>query len=124
MFCSGNLFPKADGHAYSRYENFSITDQQLQQQTYDRCTGVNEGPRAVVLAFFKDAPRETRSDDLNELSEALWELCSECRSTVELFHRHAAVVPKDVQKSLDDLGYGEKLQAALELLEADVKCWC
>jgi hypothetical protein len=93
-------------------------------QTCDLRAGVNEGPRAVVLAFFKDAPRDTRSDELNDLSEALWELCRECRLTVELFHRHAAVVPKDVQKSLEDLGYGEKLQAALDLLEADVKCWC
>lgn len=86
--------------------------------------GVNEGPRAVVLAFFKDVPRDGRGDDLNELSKALWELCCECRSTVELFHRHAAMVPKDVQKSLDDLGYGQKLKEALELLEADVQRWC
>ena len=78
----------------------------------------------MVLSFFKDVPRENRSDDLNELSEALQDLCRECRSTVALFQRHAAVVPKEVQKSLDDMGYGEKLQTALELLEADVKCWC
>lgn len=89
-----------------------------------RCTGVNEGPRAVVLAFFKDVPRDDRGDDLIELSKALWELCRECRSTVELFHSHAAMVPKDVQKSLDDLGYGQKLKEALELLEADVQHWC
>ena len=96
----------------------------MQLQFDDNHAGVNEGPRAVVLAFFRDTPRETRGDDLNELSEALWDLCRVCRLTVELFQRHAAVVPKDVQKSLDDMGYGPKLQAALELLEADVKQWC
>lgn len=78
----------------------------------------------MVLAFFKDVPRETRSDDLKELCEAVHDLCRVCRSTVSLFHRHAAMVPKEVQKSLEDMGYGEKLQAALELLEADVNSWC
>ncbi len=93
----------------------------------DGVAGVNEGPRAVVSAFFKDfkdVPRDKRGSDLNDLSEALSELCGVCRSTVAFFHRHAAVVPKEVQKSLGDLGYGQKLQTALELLEADVKCWC
>jgi hypothetical protein len=93
----------------------------------DISAGVNEGPRAVVLAFFKDfkgVPRDIRGSDLNDLSDALIELCCVCRSTVAFFHRHAAMVPKEVQKSLEDHGYGQKLQAALELLEADVKCWC
>lgn len=81
----------------------------------------------MVLAFFKEfkgVPRDIRGSDLNDLSDALIELCCVCRSTVAFFHRHAALVPKEVQKSLEDLGYGQKLQAALELLETDVKCWC
>jgi hypothetical protein len=87
-------------------------------------TGVNEGPRAVVLAFFKDVPPASRGEDLKELSEALRELCRECQSTVGIFQKHAAAVPREVQQKLEDLGYGEKLQAALDLLEAEVNAWC
>lgn len=96
----------------------------LRQRPNDDSAGVNEGPRAVVLAFFKEAPQDNRSDDLKELSEAMHDLCLVCRSTVSLFKRHAALVPKAVRKNLEEMGYGEKLQAALELLEADVKSWC
>ena len=99
--------------------------QHRQQQPHTNCpAGVNEGPRAVVLAFFKDVPRDTRGDDLNELSGALRELCCTCAETVELFKRHAMKVPKEVRKSLDDLGIGDKLQEALQLLQADVDAWC
>ena len=77
-----------------------------------------------MLAFFKDAPPSTRSDDLVELAQALRQLCGVCRETVDMFKRHAAVVPKEVQKSLGDLGIGDKLVEALQLLQAEVDAWC
>jgi hypothetical protein len=43
---------------------------------------------------------------------------------VGIFQKHAAAVPREVQQKLEDLGYGEKLQAALDLLEAEVNAWC
>jgi hypothetical protein len=125
-FVAGELFSETDGHTHPRYQDLLGCCFNLWSSS-DIFAGVNEGPRAVVLAFFKDfkgVPRDIRGSDLNDLSDALIELCCVCRSTVAFFHRHAAMVPKEVQKSLEDLGYGQKLQAALELLEADVKCWC
>ena len=118
----GTLIP---GRSQSPTAPTYAQQHQQQQQPHTNCpAGVNEGPRAVVLAFFKDVPRDARGDDLNELSGALRELCCTCAETVELFKRHAVKVPKEVRKSLDDLGIGDKLQEALQLLQADVEAWC